>query len=250
MSEPLPEYRVLALNTDLDHENKAHGDFAAQFGFVSGLVPGVNIYGYLTVPVVREYGSAWLNRGWMRLRLIKPFYDGEEVVVCASRHAEGIAIDAARASAEASVHDEAPPLPIFDHPLPAERPAPSSDNIYPGAMLGSFTKNLQEAQNRIVDALQDPNDYSILAHPTVLLSLSNEILVKNFVLPFWIHTSSEVRTYRAARADETVTVCGRIRDAFPDKGHEYLIAETSVVDQEGILLQHVTHVAIWKFRDK
>src|SRR5262245_39358951 len=75
-------YRVTAVNTATSHENRIHADeIAAQYGFQQGLVPGVNVYGYMTVPVVESLGQQWLESGWMDVRFEAPFYDGETVVV-------------------------------------------------------------------------------------------------------------------------------------------------------------------------
>lgn len=246
----LPDYNAVAVNTATEHENKIHSAaVAAQFGFGGGLVPGVNVYGYLTVPVVNHYGRAWLDSGWMRVRFRKPFYDGEPVVVHASEADGVVTVDAERASAEAGLHREIPPMALLKHPLPEIRPAASHDVIVPGTALGSFTADLGESHSRIVAALADPLElYREFVHPTVLLGLANDILVRNFVLPAWIHTSSEVHNYRAVRVGEPVLVLGRIRDAFTDRGNEYLICEVTLVGSNEELLQHVVHVAIWQLR--
>jgi acyl dehydratase len=247
----LPDYQATAVNTATEHENRIHSAaVASRYGFEGGLVPGVNVYGYLTVPVVRSLGREWLDRGWMRIRFRKPFYDGELVTVRATQRDGNIAVDAERASAEAGLHNEAPPMPLFEHPLPEQRPLASDEVIVPGAALGSFSADLTDSHKHLVVALGDPSEHYLeLAHPTVLLGLANDILVRNFVLPAWIHTASDVRHYRAARADETVSVRGRIRDVFADKGHKFLIAEVTIVDQNEEILQHVVHIAIWKLRE-
>ena len=74
----LGPYRVAAFNTAHDSENKIHDDATARrFGFGGGLVPGVDVYGYMThLPVVR-WGRAWLERGTAECRFFKPVYDGE-----------------------------------------------------------------------------------------------------------------------------------------------------------------------------
>jgi hypothetical protein len=248
----LLNYQVTAVNTATEHENRIHSAaVASQYGFQGGLVPGVNVYGYLTVPVVRSLGAEWLNRGWMRVRFRKPFYDGDPVTVRASKQDGIVAVDAERANAEAGLHNEAPPMPLFEHPLPEHRAPASHETILPGAALGSFSADLTDTHNHLVAALGDPSElYRDLAHPTVLLGLANDILVRNFLLPAWIHTASDVRNYRAARATETVNVRGRIRDVFCDKGHEFLIAEVTVADRNEEVLQHVVHIAIWKLRQR
>ncbi|MCZ2146383.1 MAG: hypothetical protein LC126_01240 [Bryobacterales bacterium] len=84
----------------------------------------------------------------------------------------------------------------------------------------------------------------------ILLGLANEILVRNFHLPAWLHTSSEVCRYRAIHSTETVRVTGRIRDAFARKGHEFLIAGVTVSGNDRHLALHAVHAAIWRPRSK
>ena len=91
----LPIYEVSARNTSADSENKIHDDaVAARFGFSGGLVPGVTIFAYLTVPIVARFPE-WLDRGAMRVRFIQPFYEGDPVVVRAqaSSGGDGVSID-------------------------------------------------------------------------------------------------------------------------------------------------------------
>jgi len=248
----LPDYTAIAVNTATEHENRIHSPtVAAQFGFRGGLVPGVNVYGYLTVPVVRHYGRAWLDSGWMRVRFRKPFYDGDSVNVRASEMDGVITVEAERAAAEAGLHREIAPMPLIEHALPDPRPLASHEAITAGMALGSFTADLAEQHRRIVAALADPLElYREFVHPTVLLGLANDILVRNFILPAWVHTSSDIHNYRAVRVDEQVSVLGRIRDAFTDKGNEYLICEVTLVSGSGEVVQHVAHIAIWQLRPR
>ncbi len=58
---------MCAHNTAPDSENRIHDNqTAAALGFRAGLVPGVTVYGYVTVPVTERYGADWLARGGMR----------------------------------------------------------------------------------------------------------------------------------------------------------------------------------------
>src|SRR5258707_1115729 len=78
----LPIYRVRARNTSADSDNKIHDDsVATSYGFRGGLVPGVTVYAYMTVPLVERFGLDWLERGSMQVKFHQPFYDGDEVVV-------------------------------------------------------------------------------------------------------------------------------------------------------------------------
>ena len=54
---------VSAYNTATASDNKIHNDFVARrFGFLGGLVPGVEIYAYMVHMPVARWGRAWLER--------------------------------------------------------------------------------------------------------------------------------------------------------------------------------------------
>src|SRR5262252_10107421 len=81
----LDAYCVEAFNASKESENKIHDDAVArQFGFSGGLVPGVDVYAYMTHLPVRRWGRAWLERGTAECRLLKPVYDGDTAVVTAA----------------------------------------------------------------------------------------------------------------------------------------------------------------------
>src|SRR5579872_4456783 len=80
----LGPYRVTAFNTAHDSENKIHDDATARrFGFGGGLVPGVDVYGYMSHLPVTRWGRAWLERGSAECRFLKPVYDGDTATVTA-----------------------------------------------------------------------------------------------------------------------------------------------------------------------
>src|SRR5215207_1386516 len=71
-------YRVSAYNTAKQSENKMHDDTVAKrFGFSGGLVPGVDVMAYMMHLPVAKWGRAFLERGLIEARFVKPVYDGE-----------------------------------------------------------------------------------------------------------------------------------------------------------------------------
>src|ERR1700724_327184 len=55
-----------------------HDDTVAKrFGFSGGLVPGVDVMAYMMHLPVRKWGRAFLARGLIEARFVKPVYDGE-----------------------------------------------------------------------------------------------------------------------------------------------------------------------------
>jgi len=240
----LPIYRVRAENIAVESENKIHDDqVAAKYGFRGGLVPGVTVYGYMTVPIV-EMAPEWIERGSMQVRLIEPFYDGEEVVVRAEAREDGsIVVTAQRedgtvcARGSASIRDAALPAParLSEHPLPAmeQRAAPSSENIIPGELLGTVVEALDLTGWR--------------PYTERVLQYSNDILARNFRLGPWIHTASEIENWAVAREGDRLSARGRVLERFDRKGHEFVVVDVTIVEGER-LIQRVRHTAIYKPR--
>jgi len=236
-------HRVRAQNIAVESDNKIHDDqVAAKYGFRGGLVPGVTVYGYMTVPIV-EMAPDWLERGSMTLRLMEPFYDGEEVVVRAEAGEDGsIAVAAGRedgtacARGTASIRKPSQPAParLPEHPLPAmdQRAAPSSDNVIPGALLGTVMERL---------------DLSGRSYSERLLRYSNDILARNFRLGPWIHTASEIENWAVAREGDKLSARGRVLERFDRKGHEFVVVDVTIVEGER-LIQTVRHTAIYNPR--
>src|SRR5437868_12361053 len=78
MSSRLETYRVQAYNTAKQSENKMRDDTVAKrFGFSGGLVPGVDVMAYMMHLPVATWGRAFLERGLIEARFVKPVYDGE-----------------------------------------------------------------------------------------------------------------------------------------------------------------------------
>ncbi len=86
-------YSIEAYNAAKHSENKMHDDAVAkQFGFTGGLVPGVDVYAYMSHVPLQVWGRAFLERGEMEGRFIKPVYDGEIATVTATEANGGLDI--------------------------------------------------------------------------------------------------------------------------------------------------------------
>jgi hypothetical protein len=230
-------YRVRAHNTAPDSENRIHDDqTAAALGFRAGLVPGVTVYGYLTVPVTERYGTEWLERGGMRVRFLQPVYEDEEVVVTLS----GNDVAASRidgtvcATGEIFWPEDAPPsLALYpEEALPDERPAASAESLAPGRILGTLNADLPQAD------------------PAALLTLSNHLLMQTVKLGPWIHVASEVRHFSLARDGCRLAVRGRVAERFERKGHQFVVLDIVVVSGLARIVQHVYHTAIYQLRPR
>src|SRR5438270_6907973 len=90
----IERYRVSAYNTAKQSENKMHDDTVARrFGFSGGLVPGVDVMAYMMHLPVAKWGRAFLERGLIEARFVKPVYDGETADVAAAESEGGLSIE-------------------------------------------------------------------------------------------------------------------------------------------------------------
>lgn len=261
---PRSEYRLRAYNTALLTENKIHDDTVAQrFGFRGGLVPGVDVYAYLTHPIVDRWGMAWLERGTVSARFLKPVYDGEETVVFAvPGESESMAIEVRNPAGElcATAHAALPPRAadppdLRDHPLaplPAERPPASPQSLSEGTVLGSLESGFHA--DRASEYLADVRDsLSIyheqrVAHPGYLLRHANFVLALNVTLGPWIHVGSDVQNFSPAEDGENLSTRARVTRLYERKGHGFVELDVLMVADDTRPLLSVRHVAIYQPR--
>ncbi len=267
--EQLKHYRIQAQNHAQDSENKIHDNrVAARYGFRGGLVPGVTVYAYMTVPLVKAFGDVWLEQGAMQVKFIKPFYEGETVIVRAqvepSSEAKAISLQAeredgevcavARATLEATSQAEIAAYPERALPEMEARAEARRENFTVGAALGSLSEKLDLRQHasdylkKIDERLPNYFGAGAVVHPGYLLSLANQIFVRNFKASPWIHTGSELVNRSTVGDGERLSVRGRIGDCFERKGHEFVVLDLLFIANEERIVQHVRHTAIYRLQ--
>src|ERR1700751_5858178 len=121
MTSRLETYRVEAYNTAKLSENKMHDDTVAKrFGFSGGLVPGLDVMAYMMHVPVARWGRAFLERGLIDARFVKPVYDGEVIDVTAEENNGVLAIEVRSrgdlcATGSASLPSAPPSFSISDY---------------------------------------------------------------------------------------------------------------------------------------
>jgi len=262
MPRNLEPFRVLAHNTARQSENRIHDDqVARRFGFQGALVPGVDVYAYMTHPVARRWGEAWLAAGAMSVRFLKPVYDGEEVVVTAVEDEDGtIAVAAesrgflcATGRAELEGRAAVPPvdrLPAW--PLPVDRPAASAESLAEGTVLGTWRGSF--AAGEFPDLLQAVRETLPLyrerglVQPGLLLRLANRLLTENVRLGPWMHVDSDMRLLGLAHVDEPLEARGRVIANFERRGHRFAELEVLVLGEAERPVMSARHLAIYQPR--
>jgi acyl dehydratase len=268
MPEPLPEYRVKAVNTSTDSENKIHDDATARrYGFAGGLVPGVTVYAYLTQPLATSLGPAWLHRGTASVKFLKPVLDGEDVCVTGeitAREPQGGLTATVRATTASSGEcavlaatlPAGSPTPLNvalygEAPLPGERAPGTREYFDAHPVLGTFTARYDEAQAAdYVGSVSDPLPLYRAGgggwvHPAFYTHLGNRCLRANVVIGPWIHIGSVVRHLAPARIGDALAARARVRSLWEKKGRDFVELDIAVL-AGGRPVAHVLHSAIYR----
>lgn len=264
----LPErgrYRVIANNTSKESDNKIHDDeVARKFGFSGGLVPGVDVYAYMTQAPVDWWGLDWLTRGSASCRFTLPVYDGAKSVVLAQPTKRDnslldLSVESGGeicASGWAALDAQTPPPPALDEipraPLPDERPPAAPENLRKDQVLGTYETVFQAAD--AIGYLEDVRETNTLywqedvVHPSFLLRLGNWVLANNVVLGPWIHVGSEVRNFSPVRHGEAIATHALVLDNYERKGHLFVNLKVNVVVGGERIATQIDHTAIYRPR--
>jgi acyl dehydratase len=263
MTSQRETYRVSAFNTSKQSENKIHDDTVARkFGFSGGLVPGVDVLAYMVHMPVAKWGRAFLERGVIEARFVKPVYDGELADVTASESDGVLSIDVESkgehcATGTASLPASVPSFSLADYsdtPAVSERRPVSSASYEVGKWLGSAPRAWagEAASEYLRDIREHDPIYARegLGHPGVLQKVMNKVLVDNAILGPWIHVGSRMQLLSAAKAGDEITARAKVIGNYEKKGHLFVELAALVVANGKTPLAHCHHIAIYQPRER
>lgn len=267
---------VVAHNADTASENRIHDDSVARrYGFGGGLVPGVTLWAYMAHVPAALWGPAWLERGTMSARFVKPVYDGDRVEITAvpaepgdgSGAGDGPAVvlalvgpdGEARATGEASLPGAPRPAPPpgehHDRPLPGERPAADERSLAPGTVLGTVAGSYHAgAAPAFLDEIHEDLDAfagGALAHPGWLIRFANAAVAANVALGPSIHVESAATHLGSVTDGTELRFRSRVADEYERHGHRYAVVDGLLVDvtEPGERpVMHVRHRVIYQLR--
>jgi hypothetical protein len=253
-------WSLVAFNTATASANKIHDDeVAKRFGFRGGLVPGVDVYAYLTHPPAEAWALDWLSRGRMRGRFLSPVYDGDRVDVVPTDVDGGIEVrdssGAVCAVGAATLPDSPPPTPDIDHwpdVAQATDPPPASpETLVPGTAFGlaPHTFRAEKATEYLADIRETLPLYAAegVAHPGWILRDANYVLSANVRLGPWIHVESVVQHHGVARDGQVVEARALVTDEHEHKGHRFVTLDVlHLADRRPIA--RTLHTAIYRPR--
>lgn len=249
------EYEVVACNTATESTNRMHDDaVAATFGFRGGLVPGVDVWAYLTRPCVDRWGVEFLEAGTMEARFVLPVYDGEPVR-CRLDDDGTLTATGPDGTVRARGHagmDEAPPVAEIgtaDPPDPV--PAAEAELLAPGTVLGTlrFHHRAGPGAQYLADVREDSDVYQEgeVAHPGFLARQANYVLSNSVRLGPWIHVSTRAHHRSTVRDGELVEVRGVVTAEREHKGHRFVDLGVEIT-ADGRPAWSAAHTAIWRPR--
>ncbi len=253
---------VAAYNLSAASENRIHDDTVAKkFGFAGGLVPGVEVYAYMSHLAVQQYGIDWLRHGSAECRLLKPVYDGKEATASGSPDENGgLALQVtmgdilcATGSARLEALEPAPPLDeIPAAPLPAERPEAAPESLRPGMVLGTFEAQYSDEEQLayLRDARETLPLYAEekITHPGLILRLANRALGSNVKMGPWMHVGSHIRNYATAGFDARLSARARVLKEYEHKGHRFVEIDVRAIANGTDCVARIDHTAIYRPR--
>ncbi len=256
-------YRVTAFNAAKESENKIHDDAVARrFGFRGGLVPGVDVYAYMThLPVVR-WGRAWLERGAVECRLMKPVYDGEIAVVTAAETPAGLDLRIESrgelcVTGLAALPDDPAPMPAAfaeapEPPAEPDRPPADERTLAVGTRLAALPLRItpEYAARYLEDVRETAALYAAegLVHPGAILHFGNWVLRHNVALGPWMHVGSRVRHLAAARVGDELSARALVTANYERKGHRFVEVDVLVCANGTTPVARIAHIAIYRPR--
>ena len=211
----------------------------------------------MTLPLVELLGARWLSQHATSVRFLKPAYEGDELrielktqddkheITCIGPRDELLAIMHSRLAPDllpadkSAVFAQAPVVQIRPEiawdTIDCERPLPA----------WQWDANNDENTEYTAQVADFQTIYKNFIHPHWALSTANRVLVREYVMPAWIHVGSEIEQYRPFKVGMQITVQAAPVEKWKKKGHEFVRLAIHYEDNEGPL-SVVQHTAIFR----
>ena len=212
---------------------------AAQFGYSGPLVGGVTVYAWAAPAIIEALGESWLDHGWADFRLRRPVYPGDQITTRVSRSDAGAyEFTMAKAAGEVCIAGSLGlgdadwlgdlAMPQRRDPVPAADPTtlltpqnlPLGEDLPPMAVPVSSA----EAGAYADEFARDPDPRwrgpEARLHSGWIAGRPTRLLRHTYHYDAGIHAASRIQQLAPARADQTLTIAGRISAAYQRKGHE------------------------------
>ena len=122
------------------------------------------------------------------------------------------------------------------------------DTVHVGEPFAAFVWKPDDAHNREY-AARVGDDTELfrkgVLHPHAFLSQANQVLVRRFVMPAWIHTGSEMRFRKLLRVGDEIEVRAVPLDKWERKGHQFIKLYVAYA-VGGEIAAEIWHTAIFR----
>ena len=255
-------HNPIARNFSVDSENKIHSDaIAKRLGFTGALVPGVTVFGHLTWPLTEKIGERWLAGSYVTTRFLKPAYDGERLTITHQERDRTIVTECHNSSGVLLANlecDLLTDLPAVDSRANSKRSAPMEraeiawNTVLVGEPLPTYLWEPDVVHNCEYAARLD-DDTAIfqqgVLHPHAILSQANQVLVRCYIMPAWIHTGSEIRFRKALHVGDAIEVRSIPIERWERKGHQFIKLYIAYC-VGGEVTTEIFHTAIFRVAEK
>ncbi len=270
------DFSITALNDASDSENRMHSDeVAARYGFSGALVSGVNVFGYMTQPLVAAQGAAWFNNLGFNVRFLLPAYEHDEISIASKASDEE-----PKTLCTQAVNQQGVRLATLDSWHNAEldrqsaetlqrladstatnysekdRPLISWESIELNkpAAIWHWTPSSEENQKHVLAQRDSASCYSTastpeVVHPYYLLDTCNKALMRMFLLPAWIHVGSECALLRPLQVGEPLRIDCVATAKWERKGHQFIRLKIIMATASALLFE-AEHTAIFRIAEK
>ena len=262
---PSSRYRVSAYNTvKTIRKQDARRHRGEAVRLLGGLVPGVDVMAYMMHLPVAKWGRAFLERGLIEARFVKPVYDGEMAELTGDE-SNGVLVDRGPQPRRALRHRHRVVAGIRAGRF---RLQTSGSRGGRGAQAGQCRLPTKSANgsarmprdwaggggqaNISADIRETDPIYAKegLGHPGLLQRVMNKVLVDNAILGPWIHVGSRMQLLSAAKAGDVITARAKVIGNYDKKGHRFVELDALVVANGKTPLAHCHHIAIYQPREQ
>ena len=252
---------------DPNMSNAIHSTQGAKdYGYRAALVGGVTVWGWATPTILEALDERWLEDGWAHVRFRRPTYPGDELRV----HVDELGTNGAQAFRMTKADGENALVgevglgtaPWFDEiTQPELRPGEEAP-----AELPQLTLDLARATDAmrpmsVEISIADAQEYGTekqqtsaalfvgdqpRVHPGWVAGRMTRLIHHSFDYGPAIHSSTHVQNLARFDAGQTITVIGRLNDAYERKGHHYAVLDAMLISEAGTELARIRHTTIFQ----
>ncbi len=212
---------------------------------------------------VEKWGRAFLERGLIEARFVKPVYDGEIAELAGDEHDGVLSIEVHSrgelcATGTASLPASAPSFSLadFSEVAAVRGRKPVDANSYAGRQMagrGAAQLGRRRRNANISPTFARPTPIYAregLGHPGLLPRVMNKVLVDNAILGPWIHVGTRMQLLSAAGIGDELTARAKVTGNYDKKGHRFVELDALVVGNGKTPLAHCQHIAIYQPREQ